>query len=184
MSPDILLSSGQFTLLGGIFNGPTGTEFAVVIVLLIVGLIGLIFAMKSYFNKQSTKHLAQKYADSHFLEVRSKYPEADSFRLSGTFFNLGLAIAVGISALAFGVTQYEDKIFIPDGALVMDEDIEIEPPRTAEPPPPPPPPPPPVIQAVPDDLVPEETPVFQDQSIDDQTEVERPAPVADAPPPP
>lgn len=185
MSPDILLSSGQFTLLGGIFNGPTGTEFAVVTVLLIVAMIGLIFAMKSYFNRQSAKNLAQKYADSHFLDVRDKYPEADSFRLSGTFFNLGLAIAVGLTALAFGVTQYEEKVFIPEGALVMDEDIEIEPPRTAEPPPPPPPPPPPVIQAVPDDLVPEETPVFQDQSINEETQVERPAPVEEkAPPPP
>ena len=184
MSPDILLSSGQFTLLGGIFSGPTGTEFATVAVLLVVALIGLIYVMRSYFNKQSSESLAQKYADTPALDVRNKYPEADSFRLSGTFFNLGLAMAIGLAALAFGVTQYEEKVLIPDGALEMDEDIEIEPPRTAEPPPPPPPPPPPVIQAVPDELVEEET-TFEDASIDEETVVERPAPVAEkAPPPP
>jgi protein TonB len=154
--------------------------------LLIVGLIVLI---KVLYAGKSSQDLSKKYANSQeksVLNVRNKYPEVDIFQFSGTFFNFGLLLAIGLTILAFGWTTYEDVVVIPDGALTLDEEIEIEPPRTAEPPPPPPPPPPPVIQEVPEELIEEEEQVeFTDQSIEEESAIEAPkAPAAPPPPPP
>ena len=159
----------------------------------LVGIIALVailvIAIKRNYAKKGAGELAEKYHDqtqASALAVRNKYPEVDVFNMSGTFFNVGLALALGLVVLAFGWTQYEKKVIIPDDALLIDEDIEMEPPRTAEPPPPPPPPPPPVIEEVPEELIEdEEQPEFVDQSIDEKTTVEAPVVVKrDAPPPP
>jgi protein TonB len=85
--------------------------------------------------------------------------------------------------------MYEQQVEIPDDALVMDEEIEIEVPRSAEPPPPPPPPPPPVIEEVPNELVLEAEDDFEfvDQSVEVETAVEAPVYAdnsEDVPPPP
>ena len=107
------------------------------------------------------------------LEGRNKYPAVDVLRRSGTVFNIGLITSLLLTVLAFSWTNFEDEIFIPDDALEMEEDIEVEPPRTAEPPPPPPPPPPPVIEEVPEEEIEEEEePVFVDQDIEEDEEVE------------
>lgn len=165
-----------------------GTPLIVITTAIILGILGMIFLMRRNYSKQSQADLAEKYdgkSSKSPLVGRNKYPEADVFKLSGTFFNLGLALSIGLIVLAFSWTQYENEVFIPDDALELDEDIEIEPPRTAEPPPPPPPPPPPVIEEVPEEeILEEEEPEFVDMSVDDETEVERPDPVVDAPPPP
>jgi protein TonB len=99
---------------------------------------------------------------------------------------MGLAVAMGVTLLTISWTQYEKPVYIPDDALLIDETIDIEPPRTAEPPPPPPPPPPPVIEEVPDEeILEEEVEDFKDTSIDIDTEInEPPPPPAPAPPPP
>lgn len=116
---------------------------------------------------------------------RAKFPEADGFRLSGSFFNYSLLFVVLLALFAFNWTTYPREVFIPEGAMDGIDDIQIEPPRTAEPPPPPPPPPPPVIEEVPEDLIEDEQPEFVDQSIDEKTEVEQaPKPAAPPPPPP
>lgn len=166
-----------------------GTPLIVIVTGIILAIVGLIFLMKRRISSKSQAGLAEKYegkSSQSPLVGRNKYPEADVFKLSGTFFNLGLALSVGLIVLAFSWTQYEKEVFIPDNALELDEEIEIEPPRTAEPPPPPPPPPPPVIEEVPEEeILEEEEPEFVDMSVDDETEVARPDPVVDeAPPPP
>ncbi len=120
---------------------------------------------------------------------RVKYPSVDGFRFRGTLILFGLALALGITLLTISWTQYEKPVYIPDDAQLLDETIEIEPPRTAEPPPPPPPPPPPVIQEVPEEEIQqEEQPDFMDQSVEEQDVVAAPAPepkpVAPPPPPP
>jgi protein TonB len=154
---------------------------------IIVLILGLIFVVRAVFAGKSSQNLSRKYesgAEKSVLNVRNKYPEVDVFQFSNTFFNIGLMVAIGLTILAFSWTTYEKEVFIPDGALELDEEIEIEPPRTAEPPPPPPPPPPPVIQEVPEELIEEEEQVeFTDQSIEETTVVEAP-PVQAAPPPP
>lgn len=149
--------------------------------------IGLILIIRNSLAQKSAQGLGEKYKSSMSaadLEVRNKYPEADVFRLSPTFFNLGLAISVGISVLALGWTQYEKTVDVSSYMDTLEEEIEVEPPRTAEPPPPPPPPPPPVIQEVPDETVIEDQPEFVDQSMDEEVVQEAPKAVENKPAPP
>ena len=152
--------------------------------LLIVAIIYLfryMFARRSHSN---LTELNRDRIDKSPLEARVKYPEVDVFQLSGPLFNFGLAAALGLTLLAFSWTQRDDVVIIPEDALLLEEDIEIEPPRTAEPPPPPPPPPPPVIEEVPEEeVLEEEEPEFVDQYVEEETFVEAP-PVVEAPPPP
>lgn len=160
-----------------------GLAFAGVAVLI----VGLIVAMRSSLAKKSEAGMGDKYRASMSaaeLEVRNKYPEADVFRLSPTFFNLGLALSVGITVLALGWTQYEKKVDITQYLDTLTEEIEQEPPRTAEPPPPPPPPPPPVIQEVPDETVVEDQPEFVDQQMEKDEVVEAPKAIENKPAPP
>ncbi|MDV7398014.1 hypothetical protein RZS08_41820, partial [Arthrospira platensis SPKY1] len=98
-----------------------------------VAVVALILVMRTIYTKRSAGASTQNAsAGSSPLEARTKYPWADVFRYSGTFFNLGLALSLALVVLAFSWTQYEDTVFIPDDALTFDEEIEIEPPRTAE----------------------------------------------------
>ena len=156
-------------------------------------IMGLIFAAKIYFNRiASNGALQEKYKDKKWdspLSARNKYPEVNVLEHSGIFFRLGLAISLAIMVAAFSWTTYDPVVDIPDGAMEMEFDLEIEPPRSAEPPPPPPPPPPPVIEEVPEDVFIEEEDdlEFMDQSIDSDTEIEGPkaeTKVEVAPPPP
>ena len=139
--------------------------------------------------------LTAKYKGKQFsspLVGRVKYPEMDVLNNSRSFFLLGLAFSTALVVGAFGLTTIEKEVYIPDGALEIEEDIEITPPRSAEPPPPPPPPPPPVIAEVAAvELDVEDDIEFMDQSVDAETATNEPvdAPVqkkkaAPAPPPP
>ncbi len=154
----------------------------------LVFVIGLILVMRYVFSKRSQELLEgkrQHKPSGSPLEEHAKYSEVDTFSLSGTFFNFGMLAALGLTILAFSWTTYEKKVDISQYLDTLEEDIEVEPPRTAEPPPPPPPPPPPVIEEVPEELIEEEDDVeFVDQSVEDETVIERPEPVVDAPPPP
>lgn len=155
--------------------------------------VGLILYFRNSLAQKSARGMGDKYKSSMNaadLEVRNKYPEADVFRLSPTFFNLGLALSVGITVLALGWTQYEKTVDVSSYMDTLEEEIEVEPPRTAEPPPPPPPPPPPVIQEVPNETVLEDQPDFQNQEIDEpvpeppKAVENKPAPPPPPPPPP
>ena len=119
---------------------------------------------------------------------RNKYRAVDVHQFRGSFIGLSLVLTLGLTVLAFNWTTYEKVVDVSEYSLELEEDIEIEPPRSATPPPPPPPPPPPVIQEVPDELVIEEEQMeFVDQSVEANTEVFRPDPIVEkeaAPPPP
>ncbi|MBK8489563.1 MAG: TonB family protein [Saprospirales bacterium] len=166
----------------------TGNWLGVAFIGIVALVLGLIFIVRALFAGKSSQSLSSKYQsgpEKSVLDVRNKYPEVDVFQLSSTFFNFGLMVAIGLTVLAFSWTTYEKVVNIPTGALEFDEEIEIEPPRTAEPPPPPPPPPPPVIQEVPEELIEEDQQVdFTDQSIEEETVVEAPKVEAAPPPPP
>jgi protein TonB len=164
----------------------SGTVVGVAFLLVILLTVGIIFLVRSTYGKRASSDLTQKHAGKSFsspLEGRTKYPEVDTFSLSGTFLNYGLLSAVVLMILAFSWTRYEKVIDVSSLLSTLEEEIEVETPRTAEPPPPPPPPPPPVIQEVPNDVSIEETVVFQDMSIEEETVVEAPV-VEKAPPPP
>lgn len=164
----------------------TGSLVVGVLIAVILATLAIILVVKSVYTKRANSNLTEKHAGRTFaspLEGRTKYPEVDTFSLSGTFLNYGLLAAIVLMILAFSWTRYEKVIDVSSLLGTLEEEIEMETPRTAEPPPPPPPPPPPVIQEVPNDVSIEETVVFQDQSIEEETVVEAPV-VEKAPPPP
>jgi protein TonB len=148
--------------------------------------LGIIFILRRTLDAKASSGLGEKYKarmSAAELEVRNKYPEQDVFRLSPTFFNLGLTLSLTITVLALGLTQYEKTVDVSQYLDTLDEEIEVEPPRTAEPPPPPPPPPPPVIEEVPDEVEIEDQPEFIDQSVDEPV-VEAPKAIENKPAPP
>lgn len=158
-------------------------------ILAIVALVaGTILFLRHRLNTSSQHDLEGDHPKSDYdsiLANRAKYPSVDGFRYSGLMMLLGLAISLGFILLTISWTQYEKPVYIPDDALLIDETIEIEPPRTAEPPPPPPPPPPPVIEEVPEEeILEEEQPVFMDQTVEEETVIEERKPEPKAPPPP
>lgn len=171
------------------FSGLEITALGVLAVALILVaiVVGLIFFLK--FSFKSKTDLAEKYKGFNWsspLKARSKYPDVNAFNFRTPFILFGLAASVGLAVAAMSWTTYEKETFIPENALELDEEIEIEPPRTAEPPPPPPPPPPPVIEEVPEEEIEEEEQEdFKDQSVEEEDPyIPPPPPVEDAPPPP
>lgn len=165
----------------------TGTTFVIALVLIIAFIVGTIFVLRNVFKNRADRGLAAKYQDtptSSPLENRNKYEDVNVFSLSRTFLLTGLAISFGLVILAFSWTQYDHVIDVSEYMMDLEEDIEVEPPRTKEPPPPPPPPPPPVIEEVPEEEIEEEPIEFEDQSIEEETIIDRPDPVVEAPPPP
>jgi protein TonB len=162
-----------------------GIIAALVLIMILVG--------KTYFNLKEKSDLPQKYLGKIWkspLEARTKYPDVDVFRYSSVMTRIGLVFALCLTIAAFNWTTYETVVNVDDYDLVIDEEIEIEPPRSADLPPPPPPPPPPIIQEVPEEVMIEEDDLtFMDQSIEEESVIED-APIADpeitevAPPPP
>ena len=158
-------------------------------------IIGLVYAMRSRYKSKAPGDLAASLDQKDALKARNKYPGVDVFRHSGTFLYGGLVLSLLLCVLAFNYTQPKVEIFIPEGALDIDEEIVVDAPRTAEPPPPPPPPPPPVIEPVPDEEVVEDV-VFEDTKIEEPlppppppapsgpAKVEAPPPPPPPPPPP
>ncbi|MBC7885699.1 MAG: energy transducer TonB [Saprospiraceae bacterium] len=158
---------------------------ALFFILLTLLTIGLVIFFKKKYRSYSHQDLAESNKENitRSLSARSKFPEVDVFKNTGSFFNYGLASAVAIALISMSWTTYEKEVYIPDNALAMDDEVEVDIPRTAEPPPPPPPPPPPVIQEVPDtEVIEEDQPKFENQEVTEETKVE--APVVKAPPPP
>ena len=193
-------SLAELGMLGAIF--PDGQNFKLLfqqgdvgssvllwgVVLIFLLVFGIIFFMKKKYKQRSLEGGASSIKEGvNALIARNKYPGVDIFRYSSSFFYGGLVLALLTSILAFNWTTYTEAVYIPEGALELDEEIVQEPPRTAEPPPPPPPPPPPVIEEVPEELIEEEDePEFIDQSIEEETEVaaEPVEEVKNVPPPP
>ena len=165
----------------------SGALLGAIILGIIVLIAGLILGTRFFLKKKSDEDLsAANDGKPTTVSGRAKYPQVDPFRNTGTYFRFGLAASIAFILLAMSWTQYEKPVYIPDDALFIDEEIEVEPPRTAEPPPPPPPPPPPVIEEVPEEeILEEEEPEFMDQSIEEETVIEEePEPEAPPPPPP
>jgi len=166
----------------------TGSVSLMLILLLALIVIGIIVYFKRHFVKQRESNLTEKYKEHHWespLAARNKYPDVDAFKHTRPLFLFGLAAAMAAVLFAFSWTTYDEIVDIPDGALEYEEEIEIEPPRTAEPPPPPPPPPPPVIEEVPEEeILEEEEPVFVDQDVDEEDVIEEVVEEAPPPPPP
>jgi protein TonB len=148
--------------------------FCIFGILLIVGLT--ILGLYLYLSSKSKSDLAAKYQGKKMkspIVAAGQYPDVNPFRWRGTLVSFGVALALLTTLVSFGATQYDEQVFIPDDALALDEELEIEPPRTTEPPPPPPPPPPPVIEEVAEEELEEEDDIeFTDEDIDEDEVIE------------
>lgn len=169
----------------------TGSEVFLGLALLTATIIGLIQIGRYRLVRLSKQNLKAQHLNDDVqagIRSRNKYPEVDVLHNTSVFWKIGLVITLAVTVMAFNWTQFENKVEIPEGAMDMDFDIEMEaPPQTATPPPPPPPPPP-IIEEVPSDaLLVEEQETFSDQSASANLAVSN-APVAitkaAAPPPP
>jgi protein TonB len=164
-------------------------ELGIGLALIAILIAGTILFLKYRLHAGSEADLRGEHSQADLrsgIGSRAKYPSVDGFKFSGPLMLMGLAVAMGVTLLTISWTQYEKPVYIPDDALLIDETIDIEPPRTAEPPPPPPPPPPPVIEEVPEEeILEEEQPEFLDQTVEEETIIEeRPPEPKPAPPPP
>lgn len=157
-----------------------------------VGILALIFGIRLWYKIVATKKQHEKEQGQHLpkgLKSRIKYKELDAFTLSRPIWMFSLGAALMICLSAFSWVSMPEKVYIPEGALEMDDEFDIR--RTAPPkpkPPPPPPPPPPIdIQEV--EEVVEDPPTFESTDIDQDTEIVEAEPIVDdtptpAPPPP
>lgn len=169
----------------------TGTTIRLILAGIVVLTTAMILVLRYLFNKRETINLTEKNKGRKWsspLEGRNKYPEVDTFVLRNTFLNYGLMVAIGLMILAFSWTSYQKKVDVSSLLGTLTDEIEMETPRTTEPPPPPPPPPPTATQIVVSDLPDVETVIFEDQSIDENTNIDAPVyeekKVAPPPPPP
>ncbi len=160
----------------------TGGQLTIAVGLVILVLVLLTYGMRYLIKRRSQSNLEDEYGSD--LKARNKYPDVDAFKYSGTMLGVGIASSIAFILFAVNLTEYEKEIVIPDYDFEVEEEIEVEPPRTKEPPPPPPPPPPPEIEEVVEEEV-EEDP-FEDQTIEEDTYMddEVPEQVEEAPPPP
>ncbi|MFZ1456608.1 MAG: energy transducer TonB [Saprospiraceae bacterium] len=165
----------------------TGTGVGLIFAGLVLLTIGLVFFFRRKYNSYKLQDLIATNAGKSFetLSQRTKFPEMDVFKISGSFFNYGMTAAVALALVTMSWTTYEKKIKVDLSDLVLEDEVEVEVPRTAEPPPPPPPPPPPVIQEVPDtEVIEDDQPAFENQEVTEETKVEAPVVEKKAPPPP
>lgn len=146
----------------------TGSEVLLGLALLTAVILGLILVGRYHLMRLSEQNLKAKHLNDSTradIRARNKYPEVDVLHNTSIFWKTGLIITLAITVMAFNWTQFENKVDIPEGAMEMDFDIEMEAPPQTKTPPPPPPPPPPIIEEVPSDaLLVEDQETFSDQS--------------------
>ena len=113
------------------FDGNTTLVLLGGIVLLTVGII---LYFKYRFSHYDWHRLKAKHAldqGRKLLVGRSKFPEVDVFRYSSQFMRFGLLASLFVILAALNWTTYEEETAIPENALVMDEDITLEVPRSS-----------------------------------------------------
>ena len=139
-------------------------------------LITLVFLGLAFWKYKINQSIGQKgYSNQSKkagLQYRNKYPQADVFQYRSNILLFSLALILGLMVSVMNVTVYDEVVEVEEFAFEIEEDIEIEPPRSTTPPPPPPPPPPPVIEEIPNELVLEADEIeFEDQSVDESTAI-------------
>ena len=168
----------------------TSSTVRLIILAILAATLVMIIITRRFFQKQADVDLTAKNKGRKWrspLEGRNKYPEVDIFQFRNVFLEYGLLVSLVLMILAFSWTTYDKKIDISAYLGTLTDEIEMETPRTAEPPPPPPPPPQAAtMQIIESDMPDVETMIFEDMSINAETEVTA-APVVESkkvPPPP
>ena len=110
-----------------------------------------------------------------------KTPEADLFKKTGMFLNLGLAITVGFCLFGFEYKSLDDRNLKDLGSVTDEFEELLDIPITDQPPPPPPPIEQPVIQEIPDEVeIEEKIEVNFDVDVQEETVIKEVV-IADAP---
>ncbi len=159
----------------------TPTVTLIGVILLIIAIPMIIAFSKWWIGRFTSGKISKTSSPEKYANLK-KYPWVDVLRNTTTTRLLGLLFSLGLIFILMNFTQYEKAVKQEAYQLVVEESIEIEPPRTSEPPPPPPPPPPPVIAEVPnEEIIEEDQPIFEDQTVVEETVFEE---VKYTPPPP
>lgn len=150
--------------------------------MLLLGLLAAfvvgITLFRFYLNRKTHKSLGDKSGPPKLSE-RNKYLPVNIFQYSGTFFNIGLVIALGVTVLAFNWTKFEEPISISiDGEVGFIDEIETIRTPKSEPKKLPPPPKKPEFKVVENNVV-VDTVEFIDPSL---KEYKRPEPAVPAKP--
>ncbi len=168
----------------------SGTQVLLSFAAISVIIICVIVLVKWRFYKQSlsTKDIVHRVSQS--CAARVKYPEVDILRHSMRIFGFSLAASMALVIMGFAWTKYDREIDLSGYTLLLDDIIEIEPPRT-------PPeekklPPPKEIEDIPEEDIPEEDQTdLEDMMIDEETvfdetliPIEKEALTRPIPPPP
>ena len=148
----------------------------------------LIFGVRKYVQYQKKKIPT---GTQNLLE-RNKYALVNTFRMSSTFFNIGLLAALSMTILAFSWTTYDYGITYEPSDLVGFDEIEQLAVRTDQkrtPPPPPPPPPIEIPEVIEPDDSAEDIEFVAPEIIEPELPVAPPGPVIEkvipvVPPPP
>lgn len=159
-----------------------------------IAVFAVIFFLKLWYNKLSKEKREASKKGKHLpkgIHSRNKYKDLDVFAMSKPIWIFGLAIAMCVSLSAFSWVSPGKEIYIPESALILDDEVEVIRTKPPKPKPPPPPPPPPIeIQEVENEEIVEE-PAFESMEIDADTEIveieevkeEIPVPAPPLPPP-
>ncbi|MFT6148321.1 MAG: protein TonB, partial [Saprospiraceae bacterium] len=86
----------------------TGLQFGAGLLVLAALVIGAILLVRNMIGSKSGQ-LSEKYKGTASANLK-KYPEANVFNLSSTFWRLGLVCSIGLSILAFSWTTYDETI--------------------------------------------------------------------------
>lgn len=153
-----------------------GNTFGILLLSILTALVMGITLFRFFLHRKTHQDLTKNgNKEPKTLSERNKYLPVNVFRYSGTFFNIGLVIALGVTLLAFNWTKFEDPVKI---SIVWDnpDDNEMQVIRTAAPEPPklPPPPKQPKFEIAEVDIE-ADTVTFVDQSL---TNFKRPEPSA------
>ena len=115
------------------------------------------------------------------FRFRTKYAERSVVQHRHRFLGIGLICSLTFALVALNWTSYDISDYQDDIDYVVDDILEVEPPRTDVPPPTPPPPPPLIeLEIVEDELIKEDDVPFFDPSIDEDDPIED-APIVKSP---
>jgi len=145
-----------------------GIAALTLIILSLIVVLRIIFRVKEGLAKKG-----KTPSGPNQLMSRTKYPEVNVFKHSGSLLRVGLASALAFSVIAFSWTTYDGVFVDPGYTLDTDEIFELEPPRTDVPPPEiKSPPADPIIEEVPEEEIPEDQPEFEVPDVEDDFSLE------------
>jgi len=102
-----------------------GIAALTLIILSLIVVLRIIFRFKEGLAKKG-----KTPSGPNQLMSRTKYPEVNVFKHSGSLLRVGLASALAFSVIAFSWTTYDGVFVDPGYTLDTDEIFELEPPRT------------------------------------------------------